>query len=80
MLHVNPRLEERALLAVFNPLDEAIERTISVPLYYAGLENGCSIRVGGGEATRLPLDRFSRGVVTLSIPAGGFQWVEFRAE
>ena len=38
MLHVNPRLDKRALLAVFNPLDEPIERTILVPLYYAGLE------------------------------------------
>jgi hypothetical protein len=80
MLHVNPRLDERALLAVFNPLDEPIERTIAVPLYYAGLEGSCLASHGGAEAQRLPLDRFGRAEVTLSIPAGGFRWVEFRAE
>jgi len=80
LLHVNPRLDERALLAVFNPTAEPIERTIPVPLYYAGLEGGCLMEVGGRDAVRLPLDRFSRGSVTLSIPPGGFEWVVFRAE
>ena len=80
MLHVNPRLEKRALLAVFNPLDEPIERTIPVPLYYAGLEGSCLASRGGAEAERVPLDRFSRAEVTLTIPAGGMAWVVFRAE
>ena len=80
MLHVNPRLDKRALLAVFNPLDEPIERTILVPLYYAGLEGSCLASRGGAEAARVPLDRFSRAEVTLTIPAGGMAWVVFRAE
>jgi hypothetical protein len=80
MLHVNPRLDERALLAVFNPLDEPIERTIPVPLYYAGLAGSCLASRGGAAAERVPLDRFSRAEVTLRIPAGGLAWVVFRAE
>lgn len=81
MLHVNPRLDERALLAVFNPLAETIERTIAVPLYYAGLEGACVVVGGDDDAPRrVPLDRFSRAELTLEIPAGGMTWVVFRAE
>ncbi len=80
MLHVHPRLDERALLAVFNPLDEPIERTIVVPLHYAGLVDACRASVGGAPPVRLPLDRASRARLTLSIPARGFAWAVFRPE
>lgn len=80
MLHVHPRLDERALLAVFNPLDEPIERTIVVPLHYAGLVDACRAGVDGAPPVRLPLDRASRARLTLSIPAGGFAWAVFRPE
>ncbi|MHC4992626.1 MAG: hypothetical protein ACYTGC_16770, partial [Planctomycetota bacterium] len=51
-LHVNPALEERALAAIYNPLPEAISRTIRVPLYYAGLTGTARVRVDGALAGR----------------------------
>jgi hypothetical protein len=37
LVHVNPRLKERALIMVYNPLDTPAQKTLNVPLYYAGL-------------------------------------------
>jgi hypothetical protein len=78
MLHVNPALEERALLAVFNPLPEPIEREILVPLHYAGLVDACTASVADGPATRFELDPLRRARVTVTIPPRGHQWVVFK--
>lgn len=78
MLHVNPACEERALLAVFNPLPEPIEREILVPLHYAGLVDSCTASVAGGPPARLELDPLRRARVTVTIPPRGHQWVVFK--
>lgn len=77
-VHVNPSLEERALLAVFNPLDHPITREIIVPLHYAGLAETTSAAISDQAPQILTCDRFSRVRIKLEIPAGGFQWVVFR--
>ncbi|HRI62007.1 MAG TPA: alpha-galactosidase, partial [Saprospiraceae bacterium] len=38
ILHVNPSLETKGFLLLYNPLKTTIDRTIRVPLYYTGLE------------------------------------------
>jgi len=78
MLHVNPALEERALLAVFNPLPEPIEREILVPLHYAGLVDRCTASVAGGPAASFELDALRRARVKVTIPTRGHQWVVFK--
>jgi hypothetical protein len=77
-VHVNPALEERALLAVFNPLDRAITRDILVPLHYAGLGEKVSVAVLDEAPRILACDRLSRVRLKIEIPAGGFRWVVFR--
>lgn len=79
LLHVNPRLQQPALLCVFNPLDEAIEREIVVPLYYAGLVDQVQVSVAGAPSNLHNLDRRSRLRLRVQIPANGFQWVVFQA-
>jgi hypothetical protein len=79
LLHVNPRLKVQAFLCVFNPLDEAIEREIIVPLYYAGLENRVQMSMAGGPAELRDLDQRARLKLKVQIPANGFQWAVFRA-
>ena len=46
-LMVNPQGQEKAVLIVFNPLNEEIKKNISVPLYYSGLTK--KVRVSDGE-------------------------------
>ncbi len=37
MLHVNPQLQDKGMLVVFNPLKEQIKRSLKINLYYTGL-------------------------------------------
>ena len=78
-LHVNPRGEERALGMLFNPLPVARTKELEIPLYYAGLAATASVQVEEGQATTVTLDERSRARVSVTVPAGGFTWLVFRA-
>jgi len=78
LLHVNPQLKERALLSVFNPLNQSIEREILVPLYYAGLKESATVSVNGAADTnRVKLDSTGRAKVRLTLPPNSHTWVVF---
>ena len=76
MLHVNPRLKEKGLLVVFNPLHEPVTRTLRVNLYYTGLRN--KARIGehgkGRVPASVPIDRAGFIELPVSIPAEGMNW------
>ena len=73
-LNVNPAGEEKGLLVVFNPLDQAVTKTITVPLYYTGVEKTASISQEDGSFTEYELDRQERVRLEVSIPAHGQSW------
>ncbi len=62
------------LLAVFNPLDRPVSRTIRVDLYYTGLTDNARIRRGEGKPVEFALDR--RFAVELCVEVGprGMEW------
>jgi hypothetical protein len=77
-LHVNPTLKHCGLAMLFNPLDQEIERTITLPLYYTGLVDRAHLSIlrsfdrdRQAEATIAELDHQGRASLTLSIPAQG---------
>ena len=58
LVHVNPRLKERALIMVYNPLDRPARKTLDVPLYYSGLTRRARVdREDAGHARAYDLDR-----------------------
>lgn len=63
-LHVNPSLEEKALIMVFNPLDTVREKKLEVPLYYAGVDGRVRVIDAEGKERTYPLDRNHR----ISLP------------
>ena len=71
ILHVNPALREKGLAVIHNPLDTPITRNIRLPLYYTGLTTTASIRIDGGPARKLSIDRDYAADITITIPAGG---------
>ncbi len=79
ILHVNPRLSERGLLMVFNPLDEPVRRTLNVPLYYTGIANSAAFRAADGTANTYTLDRDYRVELPVEIEAGGRAWYVIEA-
>ncbi len=79
MLHVNPRLEERALLMVHNPLPEEVERVLRVPLHYAGLAGAVLVSAEGGPPERHALDGCGSLRLGVRVPARSQRWYLFRA-
>jgi hypothetical protein len=75
ILHVNPRLREKGLAVVHNPLGEAVTRTLRLPLYYTGLTTAASVRVEGGAAKRYALDRAYAIDVPVTVPPRGMTWL-----
>jgi hypothetical protein len=73
-LHVNPQGQEKGLLLVFNPLDQAVSQTLDLPLYYTGLTGSAKIREQDGKAKKYPLDGHARTKLKVTIPANGYSW------
>jgi hypothetical protein len=71
---VNPQLEEKALVMVFNPLDQAAEKTLSVPLYYAGVKDRVRVSGEDGVAHELPLDSAGRLTLPVTLGPQGVTW------
>ncbi len=79
VLHVNPELEEKGLLMLYNPTAENVNRTLRIPLYYTGLSE--QARVAGekeGTETVYRLNRAYEIELPISVPAGGCTWYVIR--
>lgn len=75
ILHINPNTTPRALAMVFNPLDQTVMKTITLPLYYSGLSTSAIVRVSDGSPIQLPIDREYRIHVPVDIPANINAWI-----
>ena len=78
MLHVNPKLDEKAFLSVYNPTDKLITKTIQVPLYYAGLTGTTNFAANGNSPEKVDLDSSDRVELTVTVPAQGYAYYVFR--
>jgi len=74
ILHVNPKLKEKGLLMVYNPLDKPIKRIIKVPLYYTGITGDAAICEKEGIKKKYRLDENKNIMLQVSIPANGYNW------
>ncbi|MCA9260396.1 MAG: hypothetical protein KDA61_14390 [Planctomycetales bacterium] len=77
-LHVNPRLEQRGMLCVYNPTSRAIRETLHVGLYYTGLSG--VVELGRQDRDFASVEMDSRGFVDIAVeaPAGEMQWYVVR--
>ena len=74
IMHVNPRLREKALAMFFNPTDTEMVRTVRLPLYYTGLQRKTRVREQEGKAKTYRLTADHEVELTVRIPARGFTW------
>jgi hypothetical protein len=74
MLHVNPQLDEKGLLVVFNPLKHSVKKTLRIPLYYTGLTHTARIREQEGEPRTYRLDRGYEVRIEVQVPPSGVTW------
>ncbi len=80
MLHVNPMLDTKGMLVVFNPLDREVTRTIRVDLHYTGLRDMAIVALRDSDPTRHEITRDGTIEVEATVPAGGMAWFTIRAE
>lgn len=78
MLHVNPKLDTKGMLVVFNPLDKPAARTLTVNLYYTGLKEQAIVSGESKAGTILPINRNYMAAIPVQVPARGFAWYEIR--
>ena len=74
MLHVNPRLKEKGLLVVFNPLNQPVERTLRVNLYYTGLADKAKVRAADGRTRTYSLSRDYSIQLPVRVEAQSMSW------
>lgn len=74
LLHVNPGNEEKGLLMLYNPLEEAIKKTINVNLYYTGLDSKAIISKNGSPGKTFDIKRNYDVELEIEIPARGWTW------
>ncbi len=79
LLHVNPELAEEGLAVFYNPLDQAIVRTIRLPVYYTGLTDSAAVSVEGGPSHAYAIDRDYTLTIEIRIPANGATWLTLGA-
>ena len=73
-MHVNASLREKGLFMLFNPTQEAITRTIALPLYYTGLTQQAIIKDAKGIAKKYTVNRDYTIDFTFTIPADSYSW------
>ena len=78
MLHVNPKLFDKGMLVVFNPLDEARTETIDLDLYYTGLVDVARVYPFGVAPIDYPMARDHTIDLEVTIPARGMAWIVIR--
>jgi hypothetical protein len=75
IMHVNPALPEKGLVMLYNPTNEAMVRTIKLPVYYTGKHDSVKIRVKDGRAAEFKVDRKFEVSYQVKIPAAGYTWL-----
>jgi hypothetical protein len=75
IMHVNPRLKEKGFVMLYNPLNEPIERSIRLPLYYTGIRDTALISLEAGKPSPYALNRDYSVDIKVRIPAQRCQWL-----
>ncbi len=73
-MHVNSALAQKGLMLLFNPTQQAITRTIALPLYYTGLSKSAIIKDAKGVSKTYTLNRDYTIDFTFTIPADSYSW------
>ncbi len=74
IMHVNPALQTKGLLMLYNPLQEKITRTVRVPVYYTGLTSSVKVREKEGALKSFIPDRNGDVSLTVTLAPMSYSW------
>ena len=83
ILHVDPMGTEKGLVIVYNPLNEAITRTITIPVYYTGIKGKVNVQEQEDKSKVAIVPIVSDGLgdkisLTINIPGKGYNYFIFK--
>ncbi|WP_373495080.1 alpha-galactosidase [Aquiflexum sp.] len=74
-MHVDPGGNEKALVMLFNPTQEDMEKELELPLYYTGLQNKVKVSIEGKKSKKYQLSHNQDLLIKINIPADGYTWM-----
>jgi hypothetical protein len=74
-MHVDPEGKEKALVMLFNPTNRKMNKILTLPLYYTGLQNKAEVSVEGKGFKNYPLNKKSELSIEVNIPPDGYTWL-----
>lgn len=74
ILHVNPFIKHKGMIAVFNPTDREIFKKMYIPLYYTGLQGKATLISESGEKQIVELSQNGDLCLPISLKAQGIVW------
>ncbi|MDB5354451.1 MAG: hypothetical protein JWN24_904 [Phycisphaerales bacterium] len=74
VIHINPRLKERGLATIYNPIAEPMDVTVELPLYYTGLSGSAAVAERDGAAKRYTLDANAKLKLPVHLEPSGRTW------
>ncbi len=77
-LHVNPDLDEKGLIMLFNPTENDILEHLKIPLYYTGKTGEVRVLEKDINEKNYQMNRNHEIVLEASIPAKGYSWYVIR--
>ena len=78
VLHVNPRLPEKGMLCVFNPLPHEMTKILAVDFYFTGLTDKATISERDENPATFQLDRDGSAHLEVAVPPKGMNWYVVR--
>jgi hypothetical protein len=79
ILHASPTGAERGLLMVYNPLDEPIERELTVPLYYTGLQGAANVQSVDAQVHQVAIAADGTARMPITVSARSRMWYLFKS-
>ncbi len=73
-IHVNPSLQQKGFVMLYNPTKEKITRTIKLPLYYTGLATSATVIDMSGAVKKYTINRNYEIDFTFSIAPDTYTW------
>jgi len=74
-MHVNPGLQEKGFVMLFNPTDDDMLRKIKLPFYYTGLTETAIVKEKEGEFKKYNLARDYSISINVTILANSYTWL-----
>lgn len=77
-MHVDPKLETKGFVMLFNPTEQTIEEEIKIPLYYTGLTNEVIVSEKDTDSMLYKMNRNFELNLNINIPPKSYTWYVVR--